>query len=82
MCAGKCGRLARTKLFINLDQCILLVLGGILFEGGFDPVVVAEELTDIFVSRKTECAKEGCDINLSVLVDTDIEKVVLIRFVF
>ena len=69
------GRLAGAQLAVNFQQAFVLVLGGILFQGGQDALVVAEEVQDILVGGQAQCTAQHGDGQLAVLVDADIEHV-------
>ena len=69
------GRLAGAQLAVNFQQALVLVLGGILFQGGQDAFVVAEEVQDILVGGQAQCTAQHGDGQLAVLVDADIEHV-------
>ena len=69
-------RLRRTQLLVDLDQTFLDVVRLILFDGGADSLVVAEEVEDLGVTSYAQRADKRGDGKLSVLVDTDIENVV------
>ncbi len=69
-------RLRRTQLLVDLDQTFLDVVRLILFDGGADSLVVAEEVEDLGVTSYAQRADKRGDGELSVLVDTDIENVV------
>ena len=82
LCRFKCGRLAGTKSLINLDKSLLCIDSGILFKRSLNSLVIAEEFKDIGVRAESQRSDKGCDVNLSVLVYTNIEKVVLICLIF
>ena len=69
------GRLAGAQLAVNFQQALVLVLGGILFQGGQDALVVAEEVQDILIGGQAQCTAQHGDGQLAVLVDADIEHV-------
>ena len=69
------GRLARAQLAVNFQQAFVLVLGGILLQGGEDALVVAEEVQDVLVGGKAQCTAQHGDGQLAVLINADIEHV-------
>ncbi len=74
------GGLAGAQLAVGLKQALLLVFGGVLFEGGQDPLVLAEKFEDLGIGRQTERADEHRDRQLAVFVDADIEHVAGVGF--
>ena len=76
------GRLRGTKFFINLDKTFLNVVSLILFNGGFNALVVAEEVKYLGVAAHSEGADKGGYGKLAVFVDAHIENVVNIGFIF
>ena len=77
----KRGRLAGTKLLVNLKKSLFSVLCRILLESGHDSLIGAEEIEDFLVGTETESADESGDVEFSVLVYTDIEEIVLVRLI-
>ena len=69
------GRLAGAQLAVNFQQALVLVLGGILFQGSQDALVVTEEVQDVLVGGQAQCTAQHGDGQLAVLIDTDIEHV-------
>ena len=74
--AFDCGRLARTKLAVDLEQGFLARMAGILFEGRKDHRILAEQLLDLRVGGNAERTDQAGDGELAVLIDTDVEHVV------
>ena len=78
----KCGRLARAQLFINLEKRLFGILSGVFFYCGFDSFVVSEEFADFIIRAEAERAQEGGDKDFSVFIDSYIEEIVCVCFVF
>ena len=77
------GGLAGTQPLIDLDEGLLPVVGGgVLFDGGQDALVVAEELADLRVGLDAQRTDQGGDGQLAVFVDADIEDIVDVRLIF
>ena len=74
--------LAGAQLAVDLEQRLLRILGGILFNRGEDALVTAEKVADVRVTAQAERADKGSDEDLSVFINADIEQVVLIRLIF
>ena len=76
-------RLARTQLFVYVDQRIFRVLGGILLEDGLgQTLVAAEHLCDLLVRTDAQGTDKGRDRDLAVFIDADIDHIVGIHFIF
>ena len=75
-------RLAGAQLAVNLQQSFLGVLGDILLDGGVNPLVVAEEIQQLGVGSQAQGPHENGDGQLAVFVDTDIEHIGGIGFIF
>ena len=69
------GGLAGAQLAVDLQQALLAVLGGILFQRGQNALVLAEVVQDILVRGQAQCTAQHGDGQLTVLIDTDIEHV-------
>ncbi len=82
LCGFQRGRLARAELLVYLKKCFLLIFGNIFFDGCFNSFVIAEEFTDFSITAKTECTKKSCDKNFAVFINSYIEKIIGIRFIF
>ncbi len=82
LCSFKCRRLTRTKLFVNLEKSFLLIF-----------VISFSIVASIFSSSpkksmisssvpRPNARRNVVMINLSVLINTNIEKVIYIGFIF
>ena len=69
------GGLAGTQLAVDLQQALVLVLGGILLQSGQDTLILAEEVQDLLIRGKAQRTAQHGDGQLAVLIDTDIEHV-------
>ena len=69
------GGLAGTQLAVDLQQALVLVLGGILLQSGQDALILAEEVQDLLIRGKAQRTAQHGDGQLAVLIDTDIEHV-------
>ncbi|CDC29576.1 uncharacterized protein BN792_01787 [Faecalibacterium sp. CAG:82] len=69
------GRLAGAQLAVNFQQALFLVLGGVLFQGSQDALVVTEEVQDVLIGGQAQCTAQHGDRQLAVLINTDIEHV-------
>ena len=76
------GRLTRAQAAINLQQAVLAGLAGVLFQRRHDALVLAEQLQNLPVLLHAEGADEAGDGELAVLIDTDVEAVLQVGFVF
>ena len=69
------GGLAGTQLAVDLQQALVLVLGGVLLQSGQDALILAEEVQDLLIRGKAQRTAQHGDGQLAVLIDTDIEHV-------
>ena len=75
------GRLAGTQTAVDFQQGILLGLAGVLFQGGQDPLVLAEHLLDLLVGAHAQGADQAGDGQFPVLIDAHPEHIGVIGFV-
>ena len=81
-------RPTRAQLLEDLNARVVGILDAVLGEGGFlgkglfNAFVMAEVFINILVGGKTEGTDEGGDRELAVLVDSHIENVVHVVFIF
>ncbi len=76
-------RLAGTELFVNVDKSVGIIFSLIFLQNSLlQSFVLAEKFEDLFVRTYSEGADKRSDRNFSVLVDTNVNDVVGIHFVF
>ena len=73
--------LAGTQTLEDFHERFALVLRLVSLDGGFDSLIVAEELADLIVRTESECSDESGDEYLSVLVYSYIIDVVYVRLI-
>ena len=76
------GRLAGAQLAVYLKQGLFGVFAGVFLNGGQNAVILAKVLADFLVGGKTERTDKHRDRDFTVLIDTHIEHVVRIVFIF
>ena len=80
--AVQSGRLAGTQLAVYLEQTLFHAVGGVLLQRGFNPVIGAEIVADFLVGTQTQSTQENGNRDLAVFIDTHIENVVGVVFIF
>ena len=73
--------LAGTQTLEDFHERFALVLRLVSLDGGFDSLIVAEELADLIVRTESECSDESGDEYLSVLVYSYIIDIVYVRLI-
>ncbi len=76
------GRLAGTQTPVNLQQGVLPGLAGILFQGGQNPLILAEHGLDLLIGLDTQSPDQTGDRQLPVLIDPDPKYIGVIGLVF
>ena len=77
-----CRRLARAELAVYLLECVVLIIGGILFYSCKYPLIRAEIVDDLLVRAKTESPDEHCHRDLAVFIYTNVKHVVHVILIF
>ena len=78
-----CRRLARTELLVNFKKSFLSVSSLILLHDSLSKSFIrTENFLDLLISTNTERSQESSKRNLSVFIDSDINHVVRIHFIF
>ena len=75
-------RLTRTQLAVHLKKGFLCRLAGILFDGGANTIVLSEILIDLGVRAKSQGTDKHRYRDFTVFVNTNIENIVRIVFIF
>ncbi len=81
LCAVDRERFAGTDLLVELEQALLIGVGGILREGSAELRLIAELVEDLLVGADAEGTDQDGDRNLSGAVHADVEHVICIRLV-
>ena len=76
LCRLQSGRLAGTQALVHLQECLLLVLGGVLLNGGHQALILTEIVNDLMIETQTQRTQESGDKNLAVFINAHIEQVV------
>ena len=76
------GGFTRAQLAIGFQQALFHIGGGVLFQGGQDLFILAEELADLHVGAKPQRTDEHGHRQLAVFINAHIEHVVRVGLVF
>ena len=75
-------RLTGAKLSVDLFESVISVFGGVLFDSCNNSVIGTEEINNFLVSAKTQRTYKSSNGEFSVFINTDIENIVYIIFIF
>ena len=81
LCALHGKRLTRTYLVVQFLQAFFIALAAVLLKGLCDQGFVAEEIDDLFIGPQTDGTQKYGDRHLSVTVNTNIEDLLVVRFI-
>ena len=77
-----CGGLAGTQAAVDLQEAFLPGLADVLFYGGADEGIVAEQLPDFVVGVHPQGPDQAGDGQLPVFIDADVKHALVVGFIF